>query len=70
MDAVGKPDPLHINHKLIPLGIGPVPLIAFNDGLQDTADIKIVLVILGKDNVTSPKGGLTQIVDQLLLPGC
>ena len=67
VDPVGKPHPFGIDHKLFPLGIVAVALVAFDNGVEGSADGQVVLVVLVCDDIPAAEGGFAQVIDQFFL---
>ena len=67
MDAVGKPDLLHVLLEGLPLRVVLVALIMLVHRLANMADRQVVAAVLVPKDVASPQGSLCQIIDQSLL---
>ena len=67
MDAAGEPEPLDVGHELGPAGVGPVALVALDDGVEGPQDRDVVLVVLVEEDVPAAEGRLAEVVDQLFL---
>jgi len=67
VDAVGEPDPLDVGHERCPARVGPVALVAPDDGVERPDDLEVVLVVLVDHDVTAADRRLAEVIDQLLL---
>ncbi len=64
VDAVGKPNPLGIDLKCLPIRSGFVALVGVVNGFNRFADREIVLAMLVVNDVAPGKCGFTKVVNE------